>query len=831
VTNDQKARTGNVPVRLGLALSGGGFRASFFHLGVLKRLAELDLLRLVNVLSTVSGGSVVGALYYWKLKGILEANGGKLSRQDYIDLVRHVGEVLRKGVSTDPRDGLFYKNPIGSLESFIYGLPLGWRMARIYKKQFFRPLSRNLGDPLELNAVKMDLSGMARHMDIPGRMDIERFNARVTPKDHMSFHEEKDERRNARVPKLVVNSTCLNTGGPFTFTFSEVGEPELGYIRFDEADLVLAFKQLTCGLTDAGKFKEDKVKNSVADVMEAAGRSGYEMNQKWILPVSKWWSAMEKKALSAEKAEKEPAIRWLEYLEPLGKEEMDFLEKLEVDGIAVKLWQAPFVLLRDAKEAVKELIGLQKPVDGQGLERDFLIPKANDQLKRAFQDIQVGMEDNLADITRVTGISEDFRNQFFLSLYFMRSARAFSCDVKKVLNDLDLPQAVAASANFPPVFDPFKIYRFYDHQKAQVLCLTDGGVYDNQGMMTLLAEECTHLILSDAGSGLQEDPAPSDNRLPMLASIVNILMNNVGVFQREIVHLRAQFHQATIGSTLSNWSALYPQTAFAYFNMDSDIYDAEPAEALPPHPLARDIADMRTDLNAFDDYEVNALIYQGYQLGDRFVRRYLDPGQTILKTDPLSNPKGNSLFPEGRGPDFLSQEERQLEKKIILSGKTLFRLPGLWSWLFGAMGFCFLSVFVWAICNGKASFEGVVLGLGGWIGAFLQKPWIIGPGAYHWDDPVLELVVLFLICLPLFATLLEKKYYDWVECCDSIQLGKEPKSWFRLPLAPFVFGLTKRLVWWVLLLPIWFSILLALVAFLLHILDGFGRLVVRVFRK
>ena len=46
----------------GLALSGGGFRASFFHLGVLARLAEMDLLRRVEVISTVSGGSIIGAL-------------------------------------------------------------------------------------------------------------------------------------------------------------------------------------------------------------------------------------------------------------------------------------------------------------------------------------------------------------------------------------------------------------------------------------------------------------------------------------------------------------------------------------------------------------------------------------------------------------------------------------------------------------------------------------------------------------------------------------------------------------------------------------------------
>lgn len=49
--------------RIGLALSGGGFRAAAFHLGVLKRLEELGLLHRVEALSTVSGGSIVGALY------------------------------------------------------------------------------------------------------------------------------------------------------------------------------------------------------------------------------------------------------------------------------------------------------------------------------------------------------------------------------------------------------------------------------------------------------------------------------------------------------------------------------------------------------------------------------------------------------------------------------------------------------------------------------------------------------------------------------------------------------------------------------------------------
>ena len=48
---------------IGLALSGGGSRAIAFHLGCLRALNELGLLGDVKVISTVSGGSVIGGLY------------------------------------------------------------------------------------------------------------------------------------------------------------------------------------------------------------------------------------------------------------------------------------------------------------------------------------------------------------------------------------------------------------------------------------------------------------------------------------------------------------------------------------------------------------------------------------------------------------------------------------------------------------------------------------------------------------------------------------------------------------------------------------------------
>ena len=48
-------------IRIGLALSGGGFRATLFHLGVIEYLRNADLLQHVSTLTSVSGGSILAA--------------------------------------------------------------------------------------------------------------------------------------------------------------------------------------------------------------------------------------------------------------------------------------------------------------------------------------------------------------------------------------------------------------------------------------------------------------------------------------------------------------------------------------------------------------------------------------------------------------------------------------------------------------------------------------------------------------------------------------------------------------------------------------------------
>jgi len=73
---------------IGLALSGGGSRAIAFHLGCLRALEDLRLLENVSVLSTISGGSVIGAYYAYN------------PHLTFPEFEKNVRSLLRKGFQT-----------------------------------------------------------------------------------------------------------------------------------------------------------------------------------------------------------------------------------------------------------------------------------------------------------------------------------------------------------------------------------------------------------------------------------------------------------------------------------------------------------------------------------------------------------------------------------------------------------------------------------------------------------------------------------------------------------------------------------------------------------
>lgn len=88
---------------IGLALSGGGYRASLFHLGAMRRLNELGLLNQVATISSVSGGSILSGYVADKM---LELDK---NTPQFDDWEKDVGAGFRRFVGKDIRTGLFLR--------------------------------------------------------------------------------------------------------------------------------------------------------------------------------------------------------------------------------------------------------------------------------------------------------------------------------------------------------------------------------------------------------------------------------------------------------------------------------------------------------------------------------------------------------------------------------------------------------------------------------------------------------------------------------------------------------------------------------------------------
>lgn len=194
--------------KVGLALSGGGFRAAFFHLGVLARLAEIDALRHVEVLSTVSGGSVVGVHYYLELKRVLESVAdGDITREDYIRIVRRVQRRFLKGVQKNLRMRILGNLKEGWRMAVEPGYTRSHRIGELYEKELYARVQdgTETGAPRTLPSLLVCPQGVERAEDFKPRA--------------------RNWLRRAKVPELVVNTTSLNSGHNFQFTASWMGEP------------------------------------------------------------------------------------------------------------------------------------------------------------------------------------------------------------------------------------------------------------------------------------------------------------------------------------------------------------------------------------------------------------------------------------------------------------------------------------------------------------------------------------------------------------------------------------------------------------------------------
>jgi predicted acylesterase/phospholipase RssA len=192
--------------KMGLALSGGGFRASLYHVGVLAKLAELDLLRSIEYLSCVSGGSIIGAYYYLEVRNLLRSKrDDEITREDYIQLVQRIEKEFLAGVQRNIRTRILaeWLNSVRII--FLPEYSRTKRAGELYESELY-------------SRIKDEENQSARWLN----------ELTVIPKDEKEkqFKPKDDNwRRSNKVPILILNATTLNTGHNWQFTATWMGEP------------------------------------------------------------------------------------------------------------------------------------------------------------------------------------------------------------------------------------------------------------------------------------------------------------------------------------------------------------------------------------------------------------------------------------------------------------------------------------------------------------------------------------------------------------------------------------------------------------------------------
>ena len=661
--------------RLGIAFSGGGFRAAFFHLGVLRRLAELDLLRHVTTFSTVSGGSMLAALYFLHFKKRFEENEGELSREDFVAIVDDVDRDFIHGNRADLRNQLFMSTGRHFL-ALLARKSYGEEMARLYAQHIYGTVTRSLAEPSTDEGLRLRdaiVEVPSQDEPIAGRKrDSQSRRARFLSSGYPGrrrkgqlLREINDEKKRANIPRMIFNATCLNTGGRFSFMLNEVGGPMTGYVRIDEVLMLMQYKRLMYKL-GAACFSDEQFAGEARRI------------ESWGEELEKKYEDLPDTAFHAKPNEGFPAtaadhLRF--YLAAQGRRTLRTrtTQKTWLPP-AFQTWKSPVkpiqrLISSDAWPLVEVLLtcNLGKLRRAKIAAWYFLdTPKAKTKERGKYSEdfwtaltaIDPELPSRMIDDRSVPAEAA----ALILDLYYMRSAEVIDRDAASAFENLTIPVAVAASANFPPIFTPFKIDDLFDRETTDTLALTDGGVHDNQGIDGLVEDGCDYIIATDAGGLLVHDPDPADSRLPMMDRIIEILMGSLREVQIDNVSSRRQLRrllQKKLSDDVNEWQELghaHRLREFVPFHVTSRV---DPKRTTLPALYESDIvAGVRTDLDAFNDVEIAVLKYEGYRTSDAFVRPALiddetspffdaTPAPAVAPTDLPSSPRARRVLSAG----------------------------------------------------------------------------------------------------------------------------------------------------------------------------------------
>jgi hypothetical protein len=236
---------------------------------------------------------------------------------------------------------------------------------------------------------------------------------------------------------------------------------------------------------------------------------------------------------------------------------------------------------------------------------------------------------------------------------------------------LRLGYAVAASSCVPGLFEPLMLRGLYPGKYA---LLVDGGVHDNQGVSSLLEQDCTVMIVSDASGQMGTQDHPRGGRLDVLFRTNDMLMRRVR--QAEYQDLEARQSTGLLrGRLFLHLKKDLPVEPVDWKYCDDPSEPAaRPGDAEPRRPpatpygipveLQRHLSAVRTDLDAFSDVEAYALMTSGYRMAEAHFDQDLPGAVPAPEPTPwrFLELEAAMLAPGAAGKDVLKQVKAGREK-------------------------------------------------------------------------------------------------------------------------------------------------------------------------
>lgn len=206
--------------KIGLSLSGGGYRAAIYHLGTLKKLYEMDILNKVDVISTISGGAITGALY-------------GLSTGDFEDFEKQVRSAVKKNIIA----GVIFSHRF-----LIVAIPIFAILMYI----IFSPLAKGYAYVAMVLLIMLLLKFQFKLFPI----------SQIISKLYSQwFFKGKKLPALNRSPLVIINATNYDTGRPFTFSKYRMGDSGYDYeddkkgenvFKHEDFPISLAVASSTC---------------------------------------------------------------------------------------------------------------------------------------------------------------------------------------------------------------------------------------------------------------------------------------------------------------------------------------------------------------------------------------------------------------------------------------------------------------------------------------------------------------------------------------------------------------------------------------------------------